>query len=181
MAATRTRGPTLRSLELVGAAAVFVLGFLLHFAYDWTGGSRVVAAVAPVNESVWEHLKLVLVPVTLLGLVESRWVVERGRLWWAKLVETALACSFIVAFFYTYTGAFGVGSIVTVDIATFLVAVVIGQWASYRLISSSVRVPPLWVSVVGTVLVLAGFAVLTFAPPHIPLFQETSTGAYGPR
>ncbi len=180
MAATRSRAPTLRSLELLGAAGVVVLGFLLHFAYDWTGGSRAVAALAPVNESVWEHLKLVVIPVTVLGLVETRWVVDRGRLWWAKLVEMALACSLIVSCFYTYTGAFGVRSIIAVDIASFLVAVGIGQWASYRLITSSVRVPPLWVSVLGTVLVLAGFAALTFVPPHIPLFQEAATGAYGP-
>lgn len=180
MGETRGRAPTIRTLELVGALAVFVLGFLLHFTYHWSGSSRVVAAVTPANESVWEHLKLVVIPVTLLGVVEMKWVVDRGRLWWAKLVEIAVACSFIVAFFYTYTGAFGVRSIIAVDIASFFVAVAVGQWVSYRLISSSGRVPPLLVSVTGTVLVMVSFTVLTFAPPHIPLFQETSSGAYGP-
>lgn len=179
VAATRRPALTVRTLELVGALAVFMLGFLLHFTYDWSGRSPVVAAVAPVNESVWEHLKLVAIPVTVLGVVEMNWVANRGRLWWAKLVEIAVACSFIVAFFYTYTGAFGVRSIIAVDIASFAVAVAVGQWTSYRLISSSGRVPPLWVSVTGTMLVVVSFAVLTFAPPHIPLFQETSTGTYG--
>lgn len=88
-----------------------------------------VAVIAPVNESVWEHLNLVLIPVVALGGVEAAWVVERGRLWWAKLAEVITASGFIVAFFYTYTGAFG---------------------------------------------------VVTFTPPHIPLFQEAATGAYGP-
>lgn len=180
MAATRRRKPTIRAVELGGALAVLVFGFLLHFAYDWSGSSRVVAAVAPANESVWEHLKLVVVPVTVLGAVEMRWVMDRRRLWWAKLVEIVVACSFIVAFFYTYTGAFGVRSITAVDIASFFVAVAVGQWASYRLISSSGRVPRLWVSVTGTMVLMISFAMLTFGPPHIPLFQETSTGAYGP-
>jgi hypothetical protein len=180
VAATPRRSLTVRSLELVGTPAVFLLGFLLHFAYDWSGGSRAVAAVAPVNESVWEHLKLVVIPVTVLGVVEMAWGVDRRRLWWAKLVEIAVACVFIVAFFYTYTGAFGVHSIIAVDIASFLVAVALGQWTSYRLVSARGRVPPLWLSVTGAMLVLAGFAVLTFAPPHVPLFQETSSGAYGP-
>jgi hypothetical protein len=165
---------------MVGASAVFVLGFLLHFAYDWSGSSRVVAAVAPANESVWEHLKLVVIPVTLLGVVEMKWVVDRGRLWWAKLVEIAVACGFIVVFFYTYTGAFGVRSITAVDIASFFIAVALGQWTSYRLLASSGRVPRLWVSVTGTMLMTVGFVVLTFVPPHIPLFQESPTGAYGP-
>lgn len=155
-------------------------GVLLHFAYDWSGGNRVVAAVAPANESVWEHLKLVVVPVTVLGVLEMRWVVGWGRLWWAKLVEVVVACGFIVAFFYTYTGAFGVHSIVAVDITSFFVAVALGQWASYRLIASNGRFAPLWVSVSGMMLVIVSFGVLTFVPPHIPLFRETSTGVYGP-
>ncbi len=180
VAVTRRRAPSLRTLELLGALAVFVVGSLLHFTYGWSGRSPVVAAVAPVNESVWEHLKLVVIPVTVLGVVEMKWVADRRRLWWAKLAEIAVACSFIVAFFYTYTGALGVRSIIAVDIASFLVAVALGQWTSYRLICSSGRVPPLWVSVTGTILVVVGFAVLTFAPPHMPLFQETSTGTYGP-
>ncbi len=165
----------------MGAIAVIVAGVLLHFAYGWSGGSRVVAVIAPVNESVWEHLKMVLIPVLALGAVEARWVADRRRLWWAKLTEVVAASAFIVAFFYTYTGAFGVHSIVVVDILSFLAAVAGGQWLSYRLIiSPRSRPAPLAVSVLALVLLVLGFGVLTFAPPHIPLFQETATGEYGP-
>jgi hypothetical protein len=165
----------------VGAFAVIVAGVLLHFVYGWSGGSRVVAAIAPANESVWEHLKMVLIPVLALGAVEEGWVADRRRLWWAKLAEIVAASGFIVAFFYTYTGAFGVHSIVAVDILSFLVAVAGGQWLSYRIIiSARSRPAPLAVSVIALVLLLVGFGVLTFTPPHIPLFQEVATGVYGP-
>lgn len=181
MAASRGSSPSIRRLETVGAVAVIASGVLLHFAYAWSGGNRVVAAVTPANESVWEHLKLVVVPVVVLGVVETRWVVDRRRLWWAKLVEIVAACSFIVAFFYTYTGAFGVGSVVAVDVLSFFLAIAGGQWVSYTMIAFSKRRPvPLRASVAGLVLVLVGFGVLTFTPPHVPLFQEVSTGTYGP-
>jgi hypothetical protein len=180
VAAKRGSSPSIRRLETVGAFAVTVSGVLLHFAYSWSGGSRVVAAIAPANESVWEHLKLIVVPVIVLGVVETRWVVDHRRLWWAKLVEVVVASSFIVAFFYTYTGALGVDSSVPVDVLSFFLAVAGGQWLSYQLICSSRRPPPLWASVAGLALVLVGFGVLTFRPPHVPLFQEISTGSYGP-
>jgi hypothetical protein len=181
VSARRGSALPLRRLETVGAFAVIVSGVLLHFCYDWSGGNRVVAAIAPANESVWEHLKLVVVPVVVLGVVETTWVSDHRRLWWAKLVEVVAASTFIVAFFYTYTGALGVDSFVPVDILSFFVAVAGGQWVSYRLITSSpVRAAPLWASVVGMALVVVGFGVLTFAPPHLPLFQEASTGVYGP-
>ena len=171
----------LRRMEAVGALAVIIAGVLLHFVHEWSGGSRVVAAIAPANESVWEHLKLVLTPVVVLGLVETAWVVNRRRLWWAKLVEVVTASVFIVAFFYTYTGAFGVDSNVAVDILLFLAAIAGGQWLSYRMIvSGRTRPAPLQASVAALVLLLVGFGVLTFAPPHIPLFQDGQTGTYGP-
>ena len=161
--------------------AVIVSGVVLHFAYGWSGGSRVVAAIAPANESVWEHLKLVAVPVIVLGAVETKWVADVRRLWWAKLVEIVAACCFIVGFFYTYTGALGVDSFVPVDVLSLFVAVAGGQWLSYRLISSRAQWRmPLRASVVGLTLVVVGFGALTFAPPHVPLFQERSTGSYGP-
>ncbi|HEU4512905.1 MAG TPA: DUF6512 family protein [Nocardioidaceae bacterium] len=165
----------------MGAFAVILAGVLLHFVYGWSGGNRVVAALAPANESVWEHLKLVLIPVLALGAVEARWVADRRRLWWAKLVEVVTASGFVVAFFYTYTGAFGVHSIVAVDILSFVAAVAGGQWLSYRIIiSARSRPAPLAMSVMALVLLVVGFGVLTFTPPHIPLFQEAATSAYGP-
>lgn len=175
------RSGAVRRVETLGALGVIAAGVLWHFAYDLSGGNLLVAAVAPANESVWEHLKLVLVPVLALGLVEARWVSDRPRLWWAKCVEVATACAFIVAFFYTYTGALGVHSIVVVDILTFVAAVLGGQLLSYRIISSSKGAPvPVTVSVTALLLLMVLFAVLTFMPPHIPLFQEAATGTYGP-
>ena len=100
----------------MGAVGVIVAGALWHFAYSFSGDSPLVAAIAPANESVWEHLKLVLVPVLALAVLETKWVADHARLWWAKCVEVTTACTFIVAFFYTYTGALGVPSILVVDV-----------------------------------------------------------------
>lgn len=178
---TDRSSPPLARLETLGAIAVIATGALWHFVYDWSGGHRVVAAIAPVNESVWEHLKLVLIPVVVLGLVQTRWVGDHRRLWWAKLAEIMAASAFIVAFFYTYTGALGVHSVVAVDIGAFVVAVAGGQWLSYRIIVSPKGTsPPVTVSLMALLLLIALFAVLTFVPPHLPLFQEAATGRYGP-
>lgn len=172
---------SLRRLETIGAFTVIVTGVLLHFVYGWSGGNRVVAVIAPANESVWEHLKLVLTPVVVLGAVEAAWVGDRRRLWWAKLAEVMAASGFIVVFFYTYTGALGVHSVLAVDILSFLVAVAGGQCLSYRILGSPTRTPmPPAVSVMVLVLLVVAFGILTFTPPHIPLFEEVATGAYGP-
>ena len=46
----------------------FVLGALMHFAYN-VFSNPIVAVIAPVNESIFEHLKLVLYPMLFVSLL----------------------------------------------------------------------------------------------------------------
>lgn len=54
----------------LGSLFIIVVGFLLHYLYDWSGRSNLVAILAPVNESVWEHLKLGTWATVLLIVLE---------------------------------------------------------------------------------------------------------------
>jgi hypothetical protein len=51
----------------LGILFISLLGSLIHFLYDLSGKSLLVGLIAPINESVWEHLKLPLVPTLLCG------------------------------------------------------------------------------------------------------------------
>ena len=60
----------LRRWEIIGFLVTAGLGSLLHFVYDWSGQSRVAAAFAAVNESTWEHMKLLFIPFLLFTVAE---------------------------------------------------------------------------------------------------------------
>lgn len=53
---------------IIGILFVLVTGTLSHFLYDWSGRLPVVGLFAPVNESVWEHMKLLFFPMLLYAL-----------------------------------------------------------------------------------------------------------------
>ena len=57
-----------RTWETVGLLVVLAAGNLLHFIYDWTGQSPIAAPLAAVNESTWEHMKLLFFPMLVLVL-----------------------------------------------------------------------------------------------------------------
>ena len=59
--------------ELGGFLWTAAAGTLLHFAYEWSGGSAAAAVFAAVNESVWEHMKLLVMPAFLFTAVQV-WV-----------------------------------------------------------------------------------------------------------
>ena len=59
----------LRRWEIVGFIATGLFGTLLHFVYEWSGGNRVIAAFSAINESTWEHMKLLFFPALLFTAV----------------------------------------------------------------------------------------------------------------
>ena len=49
---------------------VVALGVLLHFAYEWSGDMVVFASISAVNESIWEHMKLLFSAVVMYGIID---------------------------------------------------------------------------------------------------------------
>ena len=56
--------------QIVGFLFVSVAGTLLHFLFDWTGESVVAGLFSAVNESIWEHMKLIYVPMIIFAGLE---------------------------------------------------------------------------------------------------------------
>ena len=56
-----------RFWPLTGFLTTAVLGTLAHFAYRWSDGALLAGVFCAVNESVWEHMKLLFFPVFLFS------------------------------------------------------------------------------------------------------------------
>lgn len=85
----------------------------------------------------------------------------------------------IVVLFYSYTAIIG-GDILIVDILIFVAAVALGQLTSYKLLTIG-RMPP-WLDKLGlglVILLAVAMGVFTFYPPHLPVFRDSLSGAYG--
>ncbi len=169
---------------IMGIPALFILGTVMHYAYEFFWGHPVAGIFTAVNESVWEHTKMVLWPVilwwSLYGWLQKE-VQEIDQNKWFAGALTALGISIVTIplLYYFYTEAFGV-EVLWVDILILLLAVCFGQllgWHVYRYGNGISK--KLVISIFIGVVVL--FAWFTFFPPHIPLFQDDVTGTYGIR
>ena len=171
----------LRRWEIAGFLFTALAGPMLHFAYQWSGERRIVAAFSAVNESTWEHMKLLFVPVFLFALVEMVALTGRYRnLLAVKLAATLLGLAAIPVLFYTYTGIWGRSSMAA-DIAIFYIAAALVYWCGYKLLEKG-RLGGGALQI-ASLLILWGLAFLmvwfTYVPPHIALFQDPVTGLYG--
>jgi large-conductance mechanosensitive channel len=165
--------------EVFGFLFISGLGSAHHYTYTWLGAWRPLALIAPVNESTWEHFKLAFWPALVFALIE--WPALRQTGWnfvFAKTAGLYLMPLAVGVIFYTYT-AF-VRSSLAPNIASFLVAVALGQWVSYRWLAAP-PVVPAWgrLALIAFGLLLVAFLSFTFFAPHVFLFADPITGRYG--
>ena len=166
--------------ELSGIIFVFFLGALLHFVFEWSDESRIVGLFASVNESVWEHFKQGFWPMCLYAAIEYRFLRERiNNFLTAKAVAVYIIPIITGLVFYGYTAIIG-EEILIVDILIFLVAIVVGQLISYK-IMTSVKLPKYANFVSPIIIILLAFILMLFTlyPPHLPIFLDANTGTYG--
>ena len=166
--------------ELFGIVFVFLLGALLHFVFEWSGESKVIGAIAPVNESVWEHFKLGFWPMCLYAAIEYRFIrVNVNNFLTAKAVAVYLIPIITALIFYAYTTATG-AEILIVDILIFAVAITAGQLVSYKILTS-VKLPGYANMIAMAFIILLAFVLIlfTFYPPHLPIFLDANSRTYG--
>ena len=167
--------------ELAGFLFTSALGTVLHFVYEWSGGALAAAFVSAVNESTWEHMKLLFVPMLLFSAVQV-WAQREPRpnFWAVRALSTAAGLVLIPVLYYTYTGVWGQMR-PWANIAVFFLAALGAFWLDFCLLRRSCLDAP-WQQVVGGT-VLAALALCfvwcTFFPPHIALWRDPITGSYG--
>ncbi|MFX0059133.1 MAG: DUF6512 family protein [Candidatus Heimdallarchaeota archaeon] len=170
----------LLSLEILGAFFVIIIGAVFHFIFEWSNQWLPLGAIAPVNESVWEHLKLVFWPLIFFSIIEYFPIKnEANNFLLSKLVAIVIAEITILVTFYSYTAVLGT-EILLVDILSFIIGVILGYIASYRILK--LKTAPNWSMIASfATIILLGiiFVVFTYFPPEIPLFEDPETGMYG--
>ncbi|MFX0032839.1 MAG: DUF6512 family protein [Candidatus Hermodarchaeota archaeon] len=166
--------------ELIGMVFITLLGSFLHFLFELSGYFPPVGAIAAVNESVWEHLKLGFWPLVLFSLIEYRFIREEtNNFVIAKAIGAFVIPIVIIVFFYSYTAILGFDSLF-LDIFSFVLAIVIAQLVSYKILTlpkiSNTYTIISWISIL-TLGIL--FVVFTYIPPYFPLFEDPVTSSYG--
>jgi hypothetical protein len=166
---------SLLKFEFISTIFILIFGFLSHYLYDIFNQSIFIGIFSPINESVWEHQKLVFWPMTFFMVAEFIFYGRHKEGFVPIKVNSILLAMFInISLFYLYSGILG-RHIFVVDILLYIIAIV----AAYRFAYKNLR----WTSefyMVDFIAacefgVLIGLCVLimifTFDPPQIGIFM----------
>lgn len=169
-----------RKWEVAGLFFTLIWGNVFHFVFDWSGENVAVGAIAAVNESVWEHMKLLTVPWVLFSLVTFFAQGRSGDSLLPRAVGLAVGAAFIPVAYYSYVGITG-SNISLVNILIYQLAVLLAFFLSWHLQGRGIGRGRgrafLGGAILLLMLVLA--VVWTYYPPQLPLFTDPQTGHTG--
>ena len=162
------------TFQILSTLFVSILGVLLHFTYEWSNNNVIVGLFSAINESTWEHLKLLFYPMLITTIIGYFYIgKEKPNFLCAKIIGILVAISFTVIFFYTYTCILGT-NVDFLNIATFFIAVLLGDFIAYRYMLSNNPCNKKFAILTIIILALC-FTIFTFVPPAIGLFEEPTS------
>lgn len=174
---SRTQRAWLYSIPLL-----FIIGSTFHFLYDFSGNSPIIGAIAAVNESIWEHQKMVVLPILSWWIIyyflkRNKQQINRDK-WFTGLATALIVAIFSMPMiFYFYSSALGRHFLV-VDISLVFVSIALGQTIGNHIYSYA-KAMPFFVSVSIILVIVIAFIIFTFFPQLIPWFRDSLTGGYG--
>ena len=143
-------------------------GSALHFLYDlWP--NPLTAVFAPVNESVWEHLKLLYWPFLAAAFVLTKDEADGRKSWCGLLAGLLGAPLLLLGMYYTLLSGFALHGL-PLDLILYALAMAGGFGLAWHLQKAA---SPAWLC--GVLVIAAGvygasLALFSFAPPDLPIF-----------
>lgn len=165
---------------LISIPFLFCLGSLLHFAYDFSKQNKIVGIFTPVNESIFEHSKLLLYPLILfwsVGYIFMKDKIAVDKYFFAMLISIAVSIVTMISFYYTYKELIG-NEYMWIDIFDLLLSLFLGQIVANHVCEYSKGISFVF-SLIVTAGIVLGFVYLTFKPFKTPFFLDKKSKTYG--
>ncbi len=167
---------------IIGIPVLFIIGSLVHFLYDFSNKNDIIGLFSPVNESVWEHLKMVVLPIILWWSIYyfnkgEKYNIDNNKWFTSALISLLVALISIPFIHYFYVNAFGIESVV-VDIIILFISILLGQLIALHYYNHGNGINYI-LAILIMVFIIGVFIYFTIKPPHLPLFLDNETGQYG--
>ena len=162
------------------------VGASLHFiwenihAYPW---AQVAAPLVPVNESYWEHGKLVVIPLTAYFIIQYfiSFKNKRGKGLWPAAAAAGLWSALLSMFLIhaALMAAFGESIEIIISISTFLINLWIGMSVFHYFAAKSIGARNVGWAWAALVLLWGSTILYSFLPLPIELLRSTDLNYFG--
>lgn len=158
--------------NLISFIFISILGTIFHFTYEWSNDNFFVGLFSAVNESTWEHLKLLFFPMLLLTLIQIFLYSDKlpDNFLPSRLCGILSGMTFITVCFYTIWGVFG-KPYDFINIALYYVGVIYALWKENKHYKKGTKITDKQSAFI-LIIISGAFFIFTQFPPNINLFTS---------
>lgn len=166
--------------KIIAIIGIFVLSFLFHFIYEWIPNT-LTSIFFPVNESIWEHMKLIFTSVTIYGIIDYI-ILNKSKIKYNNFFVSLFVSSitiipiFLIMYLPLY---YKIGPKMYLNISIMFISIVISQIISYYILKTKNCNKLNVISIIFIMLSYITFSYLTYNPIKCELFFDTMDEKYG--
>ncbi len=154
---------------------ISLIGTLSHFLYDISNHNKIVGLFAAVNESTWEHIKIVLTPTLLWGVVDGFIYGNNPNYFLAKFISLFVIILLMPVLFYGHKAIIK-KNLFFLDILNFYIVIIV----SHSLLKiEEIHFIFQYLSCIGIFLIFGGYMIHTLMPAKSFLFKDPISNQYG--
>lgn len=154
---------------------VFLMSFVLHFIYEWTGDNKIIGAFAPIDESIWEHTKLTMFPLFILyiifyAILRKKIDIDKEKWFTCMLINVILSVILIPLLYYFVRYGLGIESLI-LNIVILLMSLVISTLIArhFYIYGKGINVT---ISLCLMAFIVFIYILFTYSKCNLPIFSE---------
>lgn len=170
----------MKNIKIISVFIIFLLAVGSHFMYDIIP-TFITSILFPVNESIWEHMKLLVSPVFIFSILEY-FIYKYKRINYnnfilSYLVSTILGIILYLLIYLPINSLFGYNTIFAISLL-FVIYIFI-EYISYYIMNMNVNKYNKILGIIGIICIYFIFYYFTYYTPDNKIFYDTANNGYG--
>lgn len=171
----------IKKIKIISVFFILGLTILFHFLYDWWP-NVIFSTLFPVNESIWEHMKLLYFGIIIYGIVEY-FIMKKLNLVFNNFLLNLFITSYssIIIYLAIFLPIYNIiGENMIVSISLLVVVIILESIISYHILNYR-NLGSIYniISVVMLIIGYIGFVYLTYKPIRNYIFYDKLENKYG--
>lgn len=169
----------LLTVLIVSFIIISIIGTLLHFTHGWLDKGLTIHFFSAVNESTWEHMKMLVAPTILVTVFQDLAIGHQYVNLFNGVVILLIIELISIPLLFEFSKLIFKKVPLVLTILTFYISIFLGLLCEYMVLTNGLILIPEWLAlVIGSTIVIL-FGVFTFHTPRLGIFKDPIRGGYG--
>lgn len=170
---------TLKKWKKISCIGIFLISALLYFIYDWFP-NFLTSLFFPVNESIWEHNKIIVGAFFIWAIVEKAYFKKSKNIFFSESIAS-LICILLVLSIFTpvYLYLLKTKDNMLITFAIYLFSIFLSQIISYHLLQKNSNSKLEKGGICLFLLLIVLNMIFTYFPLKIAIFYDFAKNGYG--